>query len=333
LEQTKGLRRMARDDVGFLVVGLGMGQVRCEKVVSAEGARLAAVCDLNEKLAQEVAEKHGVPWHRDYGEAISRDDVDVVFVLTPSGLHADVAIAAAQAGKHVITTKPIEVNLERADRMIEVCNKAGVVLAVDFECRYFAENVRIRRAIDRGDFGKLILGEARLKWYRSDKYYDGWHGTWKLDGGGSLINQAVHQIDLLVWFMGAPKKVIGRTGIFSHEIETEDLGMAMIEFENGGVGAILGTTTYPYDRPPIVEIHGDKAAVVTEGDKIVLWKPEPDDAGFAYDGPRNVVEDVVAVLRRGGKPRVDGEEGKRSLQLILAVYESARTGKEVLISE
>ena len=295
---------MTRDSVGFLVVGLGMGQDRCEKVVSAEGARLAAVCDINEKLGREVADKHGVPWHGDCNEAISRDDVDVVFVLTPSGLHADIAIAAAQAGKQV-----------------------------DFECRYFAENVRIRRAIERGDFGKLILGEARLKWYRSDKYYEGWHGTWKLDGGGSLINQAVHQIDLLVWFMGSPKKVIGRTGIFSHEIETEDLGMAMIEFENGAVGTILGTTTYPYDRPPIVEIHGDKAAVVTEGDKIVLWKPEPDDAGFAYDGPRNVVEDVVAVLRHGGKLRVDGEEGKRSLRLILSVYESARTGKEVLLSE
>jgi UDP-N-acetyl-2-amino-2-deoxyglucuronate dehydrogenase len=324
---------MAKDSVGFLVVGLGMGQDRCEKVVSAEGARLAAVCDINEKLGREVADKHGVPWHGDCDEAISRDDVDVVFVLTPSGLHADVAIAAAQAGKHVITTKPIEVTLERADRMIDACKKAGVMLAVDFECRYFAENVRIRRAIERGDLGKLILGEARLKWYRSDKYYEGWHGTWKLDGGGSLINQAVHQIDLLVWFMGSPKKVIGRTGVFSHEIETEDLGMAMIEFENGAVGTILGTTTYPYDRPPIVEIHGDKAAVVTEGDKIVLWKPEPDDAGFAYDGPRNVVEDIVAVLRHGGKPIVDGEEGKRSLRLILAVYESARTGKEVLFSE
>lgn len=310
-----------------------MGQDRCEKVLSAEGARLAAVCDINEKLGREVADKHGVPWHGDCNEAIARDDVDVVFVLTPSGLHADVAVAAARAGKHVITTKPMEVTLERADRMIDACRKAGVMLAVDFECRYCPENVRIREAIERGDFGKLILGEARLKWYRSDKYYEGWHGTWRLDGGGSLINQAVHQIDLLVWFMGPPKKVIGRIGIFSHEIETEDLGMAMVEFENGALGTILGTTTYPYDRPPIVEIHGDKAAVVTEGDRIVLWKPEQDDAAFAYDGPRNVVEDVVAVLNHGGKPRVDGEEGKRSLRLILAVYESARTGKEVLIAE
>ncbi len=323
---------MPKDSIGFAVVGLGMGQDRCAKVVAAKGARLAAVCDVNETLAREVAGTYGVPWHRDYNEAVARDDVDVVFVLTPSGLHADVALAAAERGKHVVSTKPIEVTIERADRMIAACKDAGVMLAVDFECRYRAENVRIRQAIERGDFGKLILGEARLKWYRSDKYYEGWHGTWRLDGGGSLINQTVHQIDLLVWFMGPAKKVWGKMGVFSHKIETEDLGMAMIEFENGAVGTILGTTTYPYDRPPVVEVHGDKAAVVTEGDRIVLWKPEPDDAGFTYEGPNNVVEDVVEVLRNGGKPRVDGEEGMRSLRLIVAVYESARTGKEVLLS-
>jgi UDP-N-acetyl-2-amino-2-deoxyglucuronate dehydrogenase len=324
---------MAKDSFGFAVIGLGMGQDRCAKVVATEGARLAAVCDLNETLAREVAGKYGVPWHRDYSEAVARDDVDVVFVMTPSGAHADVALAAAERGKHVVSTKPIEVTIERADQMIAACKDAGVMLAVDFECRYRAENVRIRQAIERGDLGKLILGEARLKWYRSDKYYEGWHGTWQLDGGGSLINQTVHQIDLLVWFMGAPKKVLGKMGVFSHRIETEDLGMAMIEFENGAVGTILGTTTYPYDRPPAVEVHGDKAAVVTEGDNIVLWRPEPDDAGFTYEGPNNVVEDVVEALRNGGKPRVDGEEGKRSLQLILAVYESARMGKEVLLSD
>jgi len=324
---------MPGDGIGFAVVGLGMGQDRCAKVTSAEGARLAAVCDINEALAREVADKYGVPWHRDYNEAVARDDVDVVFVMTPSGLHAEVALAAAEQGKHVVSTKPIEVTLERADRMISACKDAGVMLAVDFECRYRAENVRIRRAIERGDLGKLILGEARLKWYRSDKYYEGWHGTWQLDGGGSLINQTVHQIDLLLWFMGAPRKVLGKIGVFSHKIETEDLGMAMIEFENGAVGTILGTTTYPYDRPPAVEIHGDKAAVVTEGDKIVLWQPEPDDAEFTYEGPDNVVEDVVGVLQHGGKPRVDGEEGRRSLQLILAVYESARTGREALLSD
>jgi predicted dehydrogenase len=323
---------MARDSIGFAVVGLGMGQDRCAKVASTEGARLAAVCDANETLAREVADTYGIPWHRDYNEVVARDDVDVVFVMTPSGLHGDVAVAAAEQGKHVVSTKPIEVTLERADRMIAACREAGVMLAVDFECRYRAENVRIRRAIERGALGKLILGEARLKWYRSDKYYEGWHGTRRLDGGGSLINQTVHQIDLLLWFMGPAKKVWGKTGVFSHKIETEDLGMAMIEFESGAVGTILGTTTYPYDRPPAVEIHGDKAAVVTEGDKIVLWKPEPDDVGFTYEGPNNVVEDVVSALWSGGKPRVDGEEGKRSLQLILAVYESARTGKEVQVS-
>jgi len=325
---------MARDMIGFGVVGLGMGQDRCARIASTKGARLAAVCDTNEELARKVADKYQVPWHRDFNEAIARDDVDVVFALTPSGIHSDIAVAAAQHGKHVITTKPMEVTLERADRMIAACENAGVILAVDFECRYRAENVRIRQAIERGEFGKLILGEARLKWYRSDKYYEGWHGTWRLDGGGSLINQTIHQIDLLLWFMGPVKKVLGKIGIFSHTIETEDLGMAMLEFENGAVGTILGTTTYPYDSPPVVEVHGTKGAVKTEGDKIVLWKPdpEPNEPPLVYDGPQTVIEDMVAVIRRGGKPRINGEEGTHSLRLILAIYESARTGKEIAIS-
>jgi predicted dehydrogenase len=325
---------VSNERVGFGVIGLGMGAARARLIHETSGARLAAVADINEERGQKAAAEYGIEWYADYRRLLERDDVDVVMVMTPSGTHADFAAAAAQAGKHVVSTKPIEVTLERADRMIAACRQAGVVLAVDFESRYMADNVRIRQAIEGGRLGRLVLGEARLKWYRSHTYYEGWHGTWKLDGGGSLINQTVHQIDLLVWFMGQPQTVWGQMGVFTHRIETEDLGMAMIRFENGAVGTILGTTTCPTSLPPRMEIHGDQGLIMTAGNAIETWHlpGESIDDPFEYDGPRNVIEDMVRIVREGGTPRIPGEEAERSLRLILAVYESAKTGHPVAVS-
>jgi predicted dehydrogenase len=309
-----------------------MGAARARLIHETEGARLAAVADINEERGRKAAQEYGIEWYADYRRMLERSDIDVIMVMTPSGTHADFAIDAARAGKHVISTKPIEVNLERADRMIQGCQDAGVILAIDFESRYMADNVRIKEAIDAGRLGKMTLGEARLKWYRSDAYYEGWHGTWKLDGGGSLINQTVHQIDLLVWFMGTPVKVWGQMGVFTHNIETEDLGMAMIRFESGAVGTILGTTTCPTSLPARMEMHGDRGLITTAGNKIETWSlpGESIDDPFEYTGPRNVIEDMVQLTRNGGTPRISGEEAKRSLRLILSVYESARTGQPVV---
>ncbi|MBI4553169.1 MAG: Gfo/Idh/MocA family oxidoreductase [Candidatus Latescibacteria bacterium] len=325
---------MSADTVGFGVIGLGMGASRAELIHQMAGARLVAVADIDPARGQKAAAKYGIEWYDDYRRLLDRTDIDAIMVMTPSGTHADFVIAAAQAGKHAISTKPIEVTLERADTMIAACKQAGVILAVDFESRYVADNVRLRQAIQEGRLGKLILGEARLKWYRSDAYYEGWHGTWKLDGGGSLINQTVHQIDLLVWLMGPPKTVWGQIGVFTHKIETEDLGMAMIAFQNGAVGTILGTTTCPHDFPPRMEIHGDRGVVMTASNKIEVWQipGESESDPFPYDGPKNVIEDIVRVVREGGTPRIDGAEAKRSLQLVRAVYDSAQTGRPVTVA-
>lgn len=322
---------MVKDHVGFGVIGLGMGAARARLIHETHGARLVAVSDINEERGQKAAVEYGIDCYGDYRRMLERNDIDVVMIMTPSGTHADFAAVIAEAGKHVISTKPIEVTLERADQMIDVCRRAGVILAVDFEARYMADNVRIKQAIDDGRLGKLVLGEARLKWFRSDDYYKGWHGTWKLDGGGSLINQTIHQIDLLVWFMGNPKQVSGQVGVFTHDIETEDLGMALIQFESGAAGAILGTTTCPTSLPARMELHGNRGMILTSGNAIESWNLPNEllEDVFDYTGPNNVIEDMVQIIRNGGTPRITGEEAKRALRLVLAVYESSKTGKAV----
>ena len=320
--------------IGFGVVGLGMGAGRSRMIAETDGAELVAIADLDESRWKRITDEFEVDCYHQLGGLLERDDIDVVMIMTPSGLHSDMAIEAARAGKNVITTKPIDISLEKADRMIAECAAAGVKLAVDFESRYRDANLKIFDAIANGEFGRLILGEARLKWYRSDDYYKGWHGTWKLDGGGALINQTVHQIDLLQWFMGAPEKVWGQIGTMNHQIEAEDLGMAMLTFKNGAMGAILATTTYPYDSPPRMEIHGDKGGVVTEGDQITYWKVEGE--GEEDNGerplpkrPQNTIEDMVEAIREDRPPRIDGHEGKKSLEIIKAIYRSAESGKTV----
>lgn len=319
---------MNTEEIGFGVIGLGMGSNRCKMVVNTPGARLVAVADINTQKAQEIANQHGVDWYTDYHKMLERKDLDVAFVMTPSGMHAQMAIDAAQMGKHVIVTKPIEVTLEKADRMIQVCKDCGVKLAVDFEQRYAPHNLRIKKAIEDGKLGKLVLGEARMKWRRTQKYYDGWHGTWEMDGGGSLINQTIHWIDLLLWFMGPVESVFGRTGIFTHEIETEDLGAAVLTFKNGAMGTVLGTTTWYKDDDPVVEVHGEKGYVGIKGGELALWEfQEKFEENLPEHWPTNVVEDMIGALRENREPLINGSEGRKSLELVKAIYESDRTEK------
>ena len=321
---------MSTGEVGFGVIGLGMGASRCEMVARTPGARLVAVADIDARKAQEIADRHGVDWYTDYRKMLERKDIDVVYVMTPSGLHGQMAVDAAQAGKHVVVTKPMEVTLEKADRMIQVCRDCGVKLAVDFEQRYSRHNLKIKVAIDEGRLGKLVLGEARMKWHRTQQYYEGWHGTWEMDGGGSLINQTIHWIDLLLWFMGPVESVFGRTGVFTHRIETEDLGAAILTFENGAMGTILGTTTWYRDDPPVVEVHGEKGYVGIRGWELALWKfDEEFEVSLPERWPSNVVEDMVGALKDGREPVVDGPEGRKSLEVVKAIYESSRTGEVV----
>ena len=321
---------------GFAVVGLGMGRNRARQVMETEGAELCAVVDLNEALAREVGAEMGCEWCTDLDDVLGRSDVDVVFVMTPSGLHTKIGIRAITAGKHVVTTKPMDVSTASCDEMIRAAEAAGVQIGVDYQSRYVDSNVRVATALAQGMLGKPILGEVRFKWFRSQDYFehgDGWRGTWAMDGGGSLANQGSHLIDLLLWFMGAPMRVYGETAIMNHDIETEDIGQAILNFESGAKGGILGTTTFPDSPYFSAEVHGTEGGVLIDAalsGEMRVFGDGLEEKLQAIDNPlSNVVEDVVSALNEGTSLRVDGREGRRTVALLENIYRSAREGKVV----
>ena len=322
--------------IGFAVVGLGMGRARAKQIVETAGAELKMVVDLNAELAQKVGEEFGCPWTTRLDEALGRGDVQVVMVMTPSGLHAKVGVEVARAGKHVITTKPMDVSTAACDQLIQAAEAAGVKLAVDYQSRYVDNNFRVAQALRQGWLGQPILGEVRFKWFRSQDYFrhgTGWRGTWAMDGGGSLANQGSHLLDLLLWFMGEPVRIYAETAIMNHQIETEDLGMALLNFKSGAKGTILGTTTFPASPYFSAEVHGTQGGVlidaVLEGKMRVFGEGLEEKLKGIANPLHNVVEDMVSALEQGTPLRVDGQEGRRTVALLETIYASARQGKAV----
>lgn len=350
-------------EIGFAVVGCGViGKTHAEQVRAIDGIRLVAVADEIPERADAFAKQYGVPGHTSLAELFARDDVDVVTVGTPSGLHADIAIAAARAGKHVVVEKPIEITLAKADAMIAACRDAGVKLCVISQHRFDPSTVALKRHIDNGRFGRTLLGEAAINWYRSQGYYDSgaWRGTWALDGGGALMNQGIHTVDLLQFLMGPVESVFAHTGTLNHQrIEVEDTAVAVLRFKNGAIGTLVGTTIAYPGLSTRVEVFGEKGTAVIERDKLthlflreggegsdagygdkkavnLAENPEAEDLTAAGDpkvisagGHRAQFEDMIAAIRENREPLVNGMEGRKPLEIILAVYESARTGREV----
>jgi predicted dehydrogenase len=319
---------------------LGNGQIA--------GARLGAVCDTNFERADEYARRFKVPSYQHIDELLHDPDIDLVAVLTPSGMHAEHAIAAAQARKHVIVEKPMALRLEDADAMIRACDDAGVKLFVVKQNRFNVPVVKLRAALEAGRFGRLVLGTVRVRWCRDQAYYDHdeWRGTWQLDGG-VLTNQASHHIDLLEWMMGEVDSVHARSMTALANIETEDTAVATIKFRNGSLGIIEATTAVrPKDLEGSLSVLGERGSVEIAGfsvNKIRTWQfsePIEDDATVMEQfsvNPPNVYgfghqayyEHVISCLRDGSPAIVDGLVGRRSLELICALYESIETGKEV----
>jgi len=325
---------MKNGTVRFGVVGLGMGRNHAKTIATnTERAELVAVCDLDEERVQGTAEELECEALTDYSALLGRGDIDAVFIGTPSGLHGEMAIQAARAGKHVITDKPMEITVERCEEVTREAKKAGVTFGVYFQHRFAQANRTIKRAIDEGEFGKLLVGEMRLKWFRKQEYYDGggWRGTWAMDGGGALMNQSVHFVDLLVWFFGKPKAVTGMTDALNHKIETEDTGLAVVRFENGALATVLGTTCSVPSLGTEMAVHGQNASVLLHDDKVVRWETAEGPREHEVDPPYHPIQDFVDAVVEGRPPMVPGDEGVKSVQLITAVYESARTGRTVEI--
>ncbi|MBI2192846.1 MAG: Gfo/Idh/MocA family oxidoreductase [Planctomycetes bacterium] len=321
--------------IGFGILGLGMGAARAKTVAATEGARLAAVCDLDADRLGKAMQEHQCRGFSSFEEMLRCDEVEVVYVMTPSGTHARFGSVAAAAGKHVITTKPMDLTTRRCDQLIEACERGRVRLVIDFESRYYPAMRQLKTAIEAGELGDLIMGEARCKWWRSQNYYDamgGWRGTWKLDGGGALANQCIHLIDAVTWMCGPVRKVTAQIGTYGHRIEAEDLGMAILEFESGAAGFILATTTYALNNQFGIEVHGKLGSATTVPNwheiqvafadgRTALATPRPEGP------PRNAVEDMVAALMEDRPPCVSGQEGRRSIQLLEQIYEAAGVGE------
>ncbi len=316
------------------------------------GARLAAVCDTIPERAESIGKKHNVPWFKDRFEMMEKmgDQLDVVSILTPSGLHAQHTIDMAKYRKHLVVEKPMALTLSDADQMIAACDRAGVRLFVVKQNRYNLPVKKLREALEAGRFGKLVLGTVRVRWCRTQKYYDqdSWRGTWAYDGG-VFANQASHHVDLLQWMMGDVESVFAKTSTALVNVETEDTGVVIVRFKNGALGVIEATTaTRPKDLEGSISVLGEKGAVeiagfavnemktwnftdATAADDEVLSKYRNNPPNVYGFGHNEYLNKVVESIREGRSALVDGLEGRKSLELISAIYESVETGKEVFL--
>jgi len=341
---------------GFGIIGCGMiSEYHARAIAELENGELRAVSSRSETNAKKLTDAYGVPWDADYRSLVERPEVDIVCVCTPSGAHLEPALAASQAGKHVVVEKPLEVTLERCDRLIAACEENGVQLCAIFPSRFQDVTQTLKRAVDAGRFGRLTVGDCYNKWWRDQAYYDsgGWRGTWELDGGGALMNQAIHAVDLLQWFMGPVDSICAFTDTLCHErIEVEDTAVAALRFQSGALGVIEATTSiYPGELRRI-EVHGDAGSAVIESEYVTEWTfrdERPEDAdireryapkeglsggvadprAITHEYHRRQLADFLDALDRGAEPLVHGREGRRAVEIILAIYESSRTGRTV----
>ncbi|MCX7597360.1 MAG: Gfo/Idh/MocA family oxidoreductase [Armatimonadetes bacterium] len=336
---------------GFAVIGCGnISDTHCEALQRLENARLVAVVDTVEEAARAKAEKWGCEWSTDLDRTLEREDIDVVNVVVPSGLHAEIGIRAAQAGKHVICTKPIDVTLDAIDRLIVACREAGVKLGATHQFRSYPVYRRIKQAIEDGRLGKLLYGSALVPWYRSPEYYAGtWRGTWALDGGGALMNQSIHYVDLLVWLLGDVAEVAGFTDTMVHDIETEDAATAALKFRNGAHGAIRGATCTYRGYPARLEVHGERGTVQVVGEELRLWDVEGEEVednpqagreggasdpmkgmvGLAVKAHMEQIADLLRAIEENREPQLNGVEARRAVEVILAVYKSSQERRVV----
>ena len=336
--------------IRFGLIGCGRVAPRhAQSIAQIHKSKLVAVADIKVARAQNFAQEYAAEPYADYRQLLARADIDAVSICVPSGLHAQVAIDAMQAGKHVLVEKPIAIRLADADRMIAIAREQQVNLGVVLQNRYNQPMQRLRRLIDTGSLGDIYLGNACVRWYRPQSYYeDDWHGTWAMDGG-ALMNQSIHHIDALQWFMGPVQSVFAYTATLAHKMEAEDAGVAVLRFAGGALATIEGSTlTWPQNLEGSIALFGRRGSVKIGGtalNRITLWKVDgeleqeaeiltsqrvdpPSVYGYSH---REVIRDFVQSLQEGRSPGTPGEEARRSLELVTAIYESARLHKEITL--
>ncbi len=347
----------------FGIIGCGViGHIHAEAIATLPDAQLVAVVDTVLKPTQELMDEFHVTHYGNLQEMLAREQLDVVDVCTPSGMHGEHACQVMRAGVNVIVEKPMEVSRAAIEEMLRVQQETGVKLAVISQHRFDPDTIKVHDLVEAQAFGRLVLGNALIPWWRSQAYYDSgaWRGTWKLDGGGVLMNQSIHSIDLLQWLMGPVKSVCAYTDTLVHRMETEDVAVAILRFANGALGTIAATTDAYPGTGTRIEVHGDKGSVVIEDDRLSYLHLAQDDREEVgpYDAAREQhvptapagpsaaqnpatlairshalqIEDMIRAIRENGAPLVDGFAARHPVEIILGIYESARTHQEVTLS-
>ncbi len=343
--------------VNFAVVGLGMGSHHCKAIAAAKGARLLAVCDLDESRVRPLAAQYGCKAYRRYRDVLGDPEVDVVNIVTESGYHAAMGVQAVRAGKHLMMEKPIDITPARIGRLESAVAASGLKCGCILQLRLDACNLALKKAIDRGSMGKVLGVHAGLPWFRGAAYYSGphgtWRGTWKLDGGGSMMNQGIHTIDLMTYFGGPIERVCGFHAVQGHDIEAEDHTVACVRFACGALGTIFTTTCAQPENAQQFHCFGTKGSFRKRGDTLEMYEmgspkerermnarfgervgtgAASDPMAISSDGHTLLVEDMSRAVREDRTPMIPLASARHAVDVVHAIYQSGRTGREVRIA-
>jgi predicted dehydrogenase len=335
----------------FAILGCGIiVKSHAAAVNNTEDAELYAVCDVNQENATAFAAKFNVKnIYTDYMEMLNDPEIDVISICVPSGMHGDASIAAARHGKHIICEKPMEITREKLDSMNDEIKKNNIKFGCVFQKRYMPQVAAVKQALESGRLGKIIIADAHLKYYRTPEYYKSakWRGTWALDGGGVLMNQGIHGIDLLLWIAGDVDSVFAYCEAFSHDIQVEDTAVAVIKFRSGAFGVIEASTALNAEKSSVFQFDCEKGTLAFSDSEITMWKNNNDEnekapelnISNAYNPGLNgavaknshfeVYRDFTEALKNNRQPFIPASEGRKAVDIILEIYESARTGKEI----
>lgn len=337
------------EKLGFGIIGGGMiSRWHADSIKDIEDAYVLGVFDTNTENAEKFAKEYTCKVFSSVDEMLSSDEVDVVSICTPSGLHAEFAVKAANAGKHFVVEKPMAITKEQIEDIKEACEKNNVKGAVISQLRFTDAVQKAKKAIEEGRLGKIVLGDIYMKYFRSDEYYKsaGWRGTWAMDGGGALMNQGIHGIDILQYLVGKVKSVYANCKTLARDIEVEDTASLIVEYENGAMGVIQGTTSVSPGYPRLIEISGTKGSIALTEDAITRWDIEgeemelgsiadatnfKDPSGFTNDNHKMQIADLVSAIKENRKPVVDIYEGEKAVQIILSAYQSSNEERKVYI--
>ncbi len=350
LAENAEAKKIMNEKVRFAIVGCGrIAPFHADGIAKAPSAELCAVCDVVEEKARDFALKRGLQkWYTDADDMFRNEKIDVCCVCVPSGLHHEIAIKAAGYGINVLCEKPLDINSDNMLEMIKACEDNNVKLGAIFQRRTYQAACEVKKAIDNGSFGKITIGSAHLYFYRDQDYYDSgeWRGTWALDGGGALMNQGVHGVDMITWLMGGVKSVRADCKRLLWNTEVEDTAVITLTYKNGAVGVIECTTSVYPGLETVFTVGGQNGSVLFGDNMIYSWKfkndtpsqPEIEDAfagtNCSYDdcSPHAVqIEDMARAVIENREPMITGKEAMQSVKVILAIYESARTGREVFL--